>query len=367
MKVAIVHDWLPYMGGAERIILVLHKLFPQAPIYTLIYNKERMPVEFHQMDIRTSFIQKLPFGKTKYPNYLPLFPTAVEQFDLSEYDVVFSSSTSVAKGVITGARTLHICYCNTPMRYAWDFYHEYLGATGGLKKKLIPWLMNYIRMWDKLAADRVDYYIANSSNVARRILKHYRRDSAVIHPPVEASFYQPSETDGDYFLVVSRLVSYKRVDLAIEACNRLGLPLKVVGEGPELGKLKELAGPTVKLLGRVSDEETKRYYSQCRAFLFPGEEDFGITPLEAQASGRPVLAYGRGGALETVIDGQTGLFFPEQTVESLVDALQRFEQLEFDPKRIRQHALEWDTEIFAQKIKTFVDEKYHQFQQGLDK
>lgn len=360
MKTAIVTDWLTQMGGAERVVLAIKELFPDAPIYTTVYNPDTVDPVFRSMDIRPSFIQKLPGAKKSYQKYLPLMPTAVEQFDLSEFDLVISSSSSVAKGVITRPGTLHICYCHTPMRYAWDFYHEYLHGpdVGKLKRKLIPWLMNYIRMWDRLSADRVDYFIANSQNVAQRIKKHYRRDSEVIHPPVDVSFFTPSDESEDFFLVVSRLVPYKRIDLAVQACNELRLPLRVIGAGPELERLKAMAGPTVKIMGRVSDDEIRWHYARCRAFLFPGEEDFGITPLEAQASGRPVIAFGRGGALETVIDGQTGLFFREQNAGSLVEAIKRLDGMEFNKQVIRQHAENFDTVKFKEKIKSFIDEKY---------
>ncbi|HWI54825.1 MAG TPA: glycosyltransferase [Desulfobacteria bacterium] len=356
MKTAIVVDWLTQMGGAERVVLAIKELFPEAPIFATVYNPDTVDKVFHNMDIRTSFIQKLPGAKKSYQKYLPLMPTAVEQFDLGEFDLVLSSSSSVAKGILTRAEAVHVCYCHTPMRYAWDFYQEYLNGpdVGTLKRKLIPWLMNYLRMWDRLTADRVDYFIANSANVARRIKKHYHRDSVVINPPVEASFFKPGDTDGDYFLVVSRLVPYKRVDIAIEACNELGLPLRVIGTGPEFDRLKGMAGPTVKMMGRLSEEDIKAHYSQCRAFLFPGEEDFGITPLEAQASGRPVIAFGKGGAVETVVEGETGLFFAEQTADSLKNGIKRFENTGFDRKVIRQHAEKYDKVSFQNALKAFL-------------
>jgi len=359
MKTAIVVDWLTQMGGAERVVLAIKELFPEAPIYTTVYNPETVDKVFHSMDIRPSFIQKLPGARQSYQKYLPLMPTAVEQFDLSEFDLVISSSSSVAKGVVTRADTVHICYCHTPMRYAWDFYHEYLNGpdVGKLKRKLIPWLINYIRMWDRLTADRVDHFIANSHNVARRIKKHYRREATVIHPPVDVSFFTPVNEHEDFFLVVSRLVPYKRVDLAIKACNELQLPLRVIGVGPEFDRLKALAGPTVQMMGRLSEEDIKWHYARCRAFLFPGEEDFGITPLEAQASGRPVIAFGKGGALETVAANETGIFFEEQTVDSLVNAIINFKDDNFDRQAIRRHAESFDVIKFKERIKAFIREK----------
>jgi len=361
MKIAIVHDWLTNMGGAERVILAFHEIFPDAPIYTSVYNPDKLPEEFRKMNIRTSFIQKLPKAKTKYNMYLPFMPTAFEQFELSEYDVVLSSSSSCAKGVITRPDTLHICYCHTPMRYAWDFYHEYKENAPKWQKRFIPFLMNYVRMWDRLSADRVDYFIANSSAVARRIKKHYRRDAAVINPPVNVDFYTPKDEDEDYFLIVSRLVEYKRIDIAVEAFNDLGLPLIIIGDGPEKSKLQRMAKGNIKFLGRLPDEEVKGYYAKCRALIFPGEEDFGITPLEAQACGRPVIAFGKGGVLDSVIDGVTGLFFMEQNKESLKEAIIKFNEMKFDKKVIRKHAEKFDVNVFKQKIYDFVIEKYREF------
>ncbi|ABY93544.1 glycosyltransferase family 4 protein [Thermoanaerobacter sp. X514] len=361
MKIAIIHDWLTNMGGAERVILAFHEIFPDAPIYTSVYNPDKLPEEFRKMDIRTSFIQKLPKAKTKYNIYLPLMPVAFEQFDLSEYDVVLSSSSSCAKGVITRADTLHICYCHTPMRYAWDFYHEYKQNAPKWQRKFIPFLMNYIRMWDRLSADRVDYFIANSSAVARRIKKHYRRDAVVINPPVDTNFYTPKDEDEDYFLIVSRLVEYKRIDIAIEAFNDLGLPLIIIGDGPERSKLQKMAKSNIRFLGRLPDEEVKEYYAKCRAFIFPGEEDFGITPLEAQASGRPVIAFGKGGVLDSVIDGLTGIFFKDQNKESLKEAIKRFEKIDFSKETIRKHAEKFDVKIFKKKIYDFIINKYNDY------
>lgn len=361
MKIAIVHDWLTNMGGAERVILAFHEIFPDAPIYTTVFNPDRLPDEFKKMDVRTSFIQRLPKAKTKYNMYLPFMPTAFEQFDLSGYDIVLSSSSSCAKGVLTRPDTLHICYCHTPMRYAWDFYSEYKESAPKWQKKFIPFLMNYIRMWDRLSADRVDYFIANSNEVAKRIKKHYRRDSIVINPPVNADFYTPTDEDEDYFLIVSRLVEYKRIEIAVDAFNDLGLPLIIIGDGPEKEKLQKMAKNNIKFLGRLPDEEVKKYYAKCRAFIFPGEEDFGITPLEAQASGRPVIAFGKGGILDSVIDGVTGIFFGEQNKESLKETINKFDKTNFDKKIIRKHAEEFDIKIFKEKIYEFVLNKYREF------
>lgn len=371
MKLAIVHEWLAGMGGSEKVVLAFKEIFPDAPIYTTVYNPDKVDPAFHSMDIRTSFIQRLPFGRTKYQSYLPLMPTAVEQFDLSEYDVVLSSSHAVAKGVVTGAKTLHITYCHTPMRYAWDFYHEYLNdsSVGGLKRKLIPWLMNYIRIWDRLSADRVDYFIANSRYVAQRIKKHYRREAEVIYPPVDTRYFSeadkenggPERDNEGYFFIVSRLIPYKRIDLAVEAFNRLGLPLKIAGDGPEKERLQAMANGNIQFLGRISDREMRHHYASCLAFLFPGEEDFGITPVEAQAAGRPVIAYGAGGCLETVMPGVTGEFFASQTADALAEVIRRFDPAKYRPEQIRAHAGQFDREIFKRRIKDFVESKYEEF------
>lgn len=359
MKVALVHDWLINMGGAERLIKIFHELFPEAPIYTLFYDRDRMPAEFQKMDIRTSWLQNIPYGTRIYQHLLPLMPMAVEQFDLSEYDLVLSSSTCCAKGVITRPDTLHICYCNTPMRYAWDFYCEYTENKSRPMKLLIAAVMNYIRLWDRLSADRVDYFIANSNNVRKRIYKHYRRDSTVIYPGVDTDFYTPSGDIGDYYLIVSRLVGYKKVDLAVKAFNELGLPLVVVGDGPELAGLKKMAKNNIRFTGRLSDEDVREYYRKCRALIFPAEEDFGLVPLEAQSCGRPVIAYGRGGALETVIEGKTGVFFSLQTAESLKEAVLDFEKKadEFDEKFIRLHALRFGYDRFKKEMIDFIKDK----------
>lgn len=361
MKVAIIHDWLTIYGGAESIIRILHDMFPDAPIYTTVYDKDNMPGDFRRMDIRTSYIQKFPFSKKKYTNYLSFMPRAVEQFDLSEYDLVISSSTCCSKGVLTGANTLHICYCNTPMRYGWDFYHEYRATKGFLSRIFIGSMMKKIRMWDRLSADRVDTFIANSNNVARRIQKHYRRKSTVIYPPVRTKLFQKSRIDDGFYLVVSRLVPYKRIDLVVEAFSKMGHQLVVIGSGSEYQSISAMAAHNIKMLGRVDDDKVLDYMKRCRAFLFPGEEDFGITPIEAQACGKPVIAYGRGGALETVIDGKTGIFFYEQTVNDVINAVRRFETVEFDAGVIREHAEKFSEERFRTELKDFIQKEYEKF------
>ena len=361
MRLAIVHDWLTNMGGAERLVINFKELYPESPIYTTIYNSEKLDKELKNIDVRTSFLQNKKNATTNHQKYFPFMPMAFESFDLNEYDIVLSSSTSCAKGVITNPDTMHVCYCNSPMRYGWEFYYEYTKNMGKLKKVLVKYLMNYMRIWDVSSSKRVDYFIANSENVAKRIWKHYRRESVVIHPAVRTKVFNISEIDEDYFLVMSRLVPYKRIDLAVKAFNELGLPLIVIGGGPDLEKLKSIAKGNIKFLGRQPDEVVKEYYAKCRAFIFPGEEDFGITPVEAQASGRPVIAYGKGGALETVVEGKTGLFFYEQTVEALKEAINKFQEMKFDKSEIRGHAIIFDEEKFKEKINSYVMKSYKEF------
>ena len=304
MKVAIVHDWLTNMGGAEQVVINLHKCFPDAPIYTSFYNPEKMDPIFKEMNIITSSLQKKQGKEYNHKKYLPFLPKAFEEFNLNEYDVVISSSSSCAKGIITGPHTTHICYCYTPMRYAWEMRDEYTDGMSKLKTKLIRYFMNYMRLWDYQSAQRVDDFIAISNEVKKRIAKHYRRESEVIFPPVRSDLFNISDTDGDYYLVISRLVGYKRFDLAVEACKNLNKKLVVIGEGPERQNLEKIASgrENIKFLGRLSDEDVKKYMAECKALIFPGEEDFGIVPLEAECCGRPVVAFGRGGSLDTVVD-----------------------------------------------------------------
>lgn len=367
MKVALVHEYLNQLGGgAERVLEALHQIFPGAPVYTSIYDEERMPPAIRRMNVRTSFMQRLPGALKHHRLYLPLYPLAFEQLDLRGYDLVISNSSAHAKGVITRPNTCHICYCLTPMRWAWNeaeyVEHERIGR---LARRLLPFYTSYIRLWDRATADRVDYFVAISRAVAARIRKYYRREADVIYPAVDTSAFHSSSSIGDYFLVVSRLAPYKRVDLAVEACTRLKLPLKVVGEGRDRARLERLAGPTVEFLGFRSDEEVRGLYARCRAFLFPGEEDFGLTPLEAQASGRPVIAYAAGGALDTVVPGATGLYFHEQSVDALARALSAFHSDDFDPVRIQAHARTFDVSAFRQQFERLVDDKLRDFRENL--
>jgi glycosyltransferase involved in cell wall biosynthesis len=360
MKVALVHDYLNQMGGAERVVLALHEIFPDAPLYTSIYDPKRVDAAFQKIDVRTTFMQKLPLVKKHHQPFLPLYPFAMERLDLRGYDLVLSSSSAFGKGVITRPETMHICYCHTPMRWCWN-YDEYVERErlGRISRSVLPFLITGLRVWDQTSATRVDHFIANSPVVADRIQKYYRREAVVIPPPVEASrfTFDPTIVPDEYFLIVSRFMPYKRIDLAIEACNRLQLPLVIIGSGRDENRLKSIAGPTIRFTGRLSDEEVLYYYAHCRAFILPGEEDFGITPLEAQASGRPVIAYGAGGALASVVEGVTGTFFQKQTPESLIATLASFNERIYDPQTIRNHALEFDKPRFHRRILQFIEAK----------
>ena len=358
-RIAIVHDYLNQMGGAERVLEVLHEVFPEAPIYTSMYEPALVSPAFGRMEVHTSFMQRLPFATRRHQAFLPFYPAAFEQFDLSGYDVVLSMSSAWSKGVVTQPETCHVCYCLTPMRFAWQA-HTYAAQERIPRWAtwLLPHILTWLRTWDAATAQRVDAFAAISRAVARRITKYYRRPATVIHPPVDTQRYAPANQHEDYFLVVSRLVPYKRIDLAVRACTELGLPLKVVGAGRDRARLQAVAGPTVEFLGRLPDATIRELMARCRAFLFPGEEDFGLTPLEAQASGRPVIALARGGALETVVDGVTGRLFPEPTVAALATALAGLRDADFDARTIRRHAVRFDTGHFKQRLRRFVAERW---------
>lgn len=357
MKVALVHEWLTTLGGSERVVWAFHRLFPEAPVYTSVHRQDLLPRAFQDLDVRASFLQRIPGATRHYQKLLPLMPLAFEQFDLSGYDLVLSSHHACAKGVVTSPDTLHVSYVHTPMRYAWDLFHPYQQSMNPLMRPVAAMLLSQLRQWDVLSANRVDYFLANSKEVARRIQKHYRRPAHVIHPPIEASLYERAKDVGEHYLVVSRFVPYKRVDLAIEAANRLGFPLKVIGAGPQEAELRRLANPKyVTFMGHLTDEQVRQEMARCRALLFGSFEDFGLVPLEVQAAGRPVIAYGSGGALETVIDGVTGAFFQEQTVDSLCRAIQRFESLSLDPAVIQRHARNFDFDAFAEQLTSFLEQ-----------
>ncbi|MBI5404747.1 MAG: glycosyltransferase [Candidatus Kerfeldbacteria bacterium] len=367
-RIALIHDHLGQDGGAERVLAVLQEMYPDAPTYTLVHNQHRANAVFRGRDIRTSFLQKMPRGVTNYQWYLRWMPNAVERYDLTEYDLVISNSASFARGVITLPQTIHIDYCHSPTRYLWSDTHRYVDELPYPKfvKAFVPFLLTRIRQWDKVAAARPDVFFANSRNVQQRITKYYRRDSRVMHPPVDTSAFSPAERVGDYFLIGGRLVAYKRYDLAIRAFNRLGLKLKVFGTGPEEQRLREMAKSNIEFLGKVNFDELKKLYRECLAFIHPHEEDFGITLLEANASGRPVIAYAAGGALETMVPGVTGVFFEEQEWESLADAVMRFEPESFNPATIRQQAEQFDTKHFKQRFSAAVEEAYAQHRRSLN-
>ena len=360
MKTAIVHDWLTVPGGADIVVRIIHEIFPSAPIFTLVYNPDNMPDAFRRLDIRTSFVQKLPFARTRYRSYLPLFPIAVEQFDLSEFDLIISSSHCCAHGALPHADACHVCYCHTPVRYAWDLYHSYMQSLGRVSRIAAAPLLSFIRQWDFAAAQRVDRFVANSRAVRTRIQKHYRREADVVHPPVDTDSFRPVPLGDveDYFFIMSRHVPYKKVDLAIRAFNMLGLPLRVAGCGPQTPYLKRIAGPAITFLGRVSNGDARRLMSRCKAFIFPQEEDFGITAVEAQAAGRPVIAYARGGALDTVIDGVTGALFHEQTPEALADTVASFDVEDFAPRAARQNAEAFSIAEFKKAFESLVQRSY---------
>ena len=360
MKVALVHDYLNQMGGAERVVLALHEMFPDAPLYTSIYDPQRVDTAFQSIDIRTSFMQRFPLVKKHHQPFLPFYPFAMEQLDLRGYDLVLSSSSAFAKGIITRPETMHICYCHTPMRWCWN-YDEYVEREhlGRIPRNILPFFISGLRVWDQTSSMRVDHFIANSPVVADRIRKYYRRNAVVIPPPVEVSrfTFDPTSQPEDYFLIVSRFMPYKRIDLAIEACNQLQLPLVIIGSGRDEIRLTRLAGPSIRFMGRLSDQEVLYYYAHCRALILPGEEDFGITPLEAQASGRPVIAYAAGGALASIVENVTGTFFHKQSVESLVEVLASFDEQRYDPQTIHNHALEFDRLRFHRRILQFIEAK----------
>ena len=359
LKVAIVTEELTQLGGAERVLDSLIELFPSAPIYTIVWNDKKTGGKYAGKDIRTSFIQKLPFGVKKYKWYLPLMPRAIECLNLEGYDLVISSASALIKGVKTDKNQLHICYCHTPTRYLWTETKSYLKTAPipFFVRPLMPMLIKCLRKWDLKASKRPDFYIANSENVRERIKKYYSRDSVAIFPPVDAGKIKMQEKPGQYYLIVSRIEPYKKVDLVIDAFKKLELPLRVVGSGTRFDEYKNKVTENIEMIGRVPDDELPEYYQNCIAFISPQEEDAGITPLEAMAAGRPVISYQKGGALESVVDGKTGIFFGEQTVESLMVAVEKLQNTKFDPKIIRAHAEKFDKEIFKQKVLEFIEEK----------
>ncbi|UCC38296.1 MAG: glycosyltransferase [Candidatus Aminicenantes bacterium] len=360
VRVALVHDWLTGQRGGEKVLEIFAEIFSDAPIYTLFHFPGSQIEAIERRDIKTSFLQRLPFLRKKYRHYLPLFPLAAELFDLQEYELIISTSHCVAKGIIPHPDSLHICYVHSPIRYAWNQYFSYFSPRelSFFPRILIPPLIHYLRLWDESSSHRVDYFIANSRNVARRIGKYYRRQANVIYPPVDTHFFQPTNGEADYYLIVSALVPYKRIDLAIETFNRTGFPLKIVGQGPDYKKLRKKARTNIEFLGSLAAEDLLQTYQGAIALLMPGEEDFGITSLEAQACGVPVIAYGKGGAKETIIPEKTGLFFHELRVKSFLEALDKFRVLEFNKTTVRANAMKFSRDIFKKRISEFFLEKW---------
>jgi glycosyltransferase involved in cell wall biosynthesis len=377
MNLALVHDWVITIGGAERCLEVFHELWPEAPLFVLVFKEESVRrLGFAPGQVRASFLQRFPKATEWYRKYLPFYPLAIEQFDLSDYEVVLSSSHAAAKGVLVRSDQLHLCYCYTPVRYAWDLTHHYLKEDSldrGLKSFLARTILHYIRLWDTMTANRVDHFIAISRYTARRIWRAYRREAAVIHPPVDVERFQLNERKDKFFLFVSRLVPYKKADLVVATFARLGLPLLVVGDGPQFEKCRRLAGKNVEFLGYQDDPTVANLMSQARALVFAAEEDFGIVPVEAQACGTPVIAYGKGGVEDTVVPATggnwevaTGIFFREQSVEALEAAVRQFLNWEgrFQPEVLRRNAERFGRERFKREIATFVFEKWEEFSTG---
>jgi len=358
MRVAIIHDWLNQYGGAERVLECLREMYPDAPIYTSIFWPQAMPDEYRSWDIRTSFLNRLPLIKRHHQPLLPLYPLAFEQFDLGGFDLVISNKSAFCHGVITPPEALHISYCLTPTRFIWR-YHEYLQHEGVpvVIRPILPFLISYLRLWDRAAADRVDHFVAISKTVQQRVWKYYRRRSVVIYPPVNTQAFAPQDSHADYFLVVSRLIPYKRIDIVVGAFNQLRLPLLIVGDGRQRAALEASAESNIRFLGKLPDEALREHFAHCRALIWPGLEDFGIAPVEAQAAGRPVISYAGGGALDSVVDGVTGTFFEAQTPEALIEAVLRFDDSQYDPVTIRQHAARFDVSVFKEKLSSFIAEK----------
>jgi glycosyltransferase involved in cell wall biosynthesis len=355
MKIAVVHDYFTQLGGAEKVAEELMRLLSGAALHATVALPECMPASLVGVPITTSWMQKLPRMSEYYRLYFLLYPLAVPSLDLSGYDLVLSSSSGYAKGVRADRDAIHVCYCHTPMRWAWSFEgYSAREEMGAAKRLLLPHLVRGLRQWDIGASRQPDHFIANSQTVAERILRAYGRIAEVIHPPIDLSRFRPSTQQDDYYLVLARLVSYKRIDLAVQACTLLGRRLLVIGEGPDRARLMANAGPTVSFLGRLTDEEVEYYASRCRALIFPGEEDFGMAPLEIAAAGRPTIAYRAGGAVETIVDGVTGLFFDRPDARDLAAAITCFERIEWSPAALRRHARNFGIDVFQSRLRAFL-------------
>jgi glycosyltransferase involved in cell wall biosynthesis len=359
MKVAIIHYWLVGMRGGEKVIEALCEMYPQADIFTHVYVPGSVSDRIRQHKVIPTFINALPRAARMYKTYLPLMPLALEQLDLRGYDLIISSESGPSKGIIPPPDALHVCYCHTPMRYIWNMYHDYRNSAGRVARLMMPPLTHYLRMWDVTSAARVDSFVANSATVARRIHRYYGADSVVIHPPVDTDAFSIAAASelGDYYLMAGELVSYKRPDLAVRAFNEMKLKLVVIGGGEMLDEIRRLAGPTVTVLGAQPFDVLQQHYARCRALIFPGEEDFGMVPVEAMASGRPVVAFGRGGATETVVNGVSGVFFAEQTVEAISSAVGSLAGIEIDSGKIAAHARQFGRDQFFQKMRTHIGQR----------
>ena len=356
LKVALVAEELTQLGGAERVLDCFIEMFPKAPIFTIVWDDKKTSGHYRKKDIRTSFIQKLPFGIKKYKWYLPLMPWAIEAFDLGKYDLILSVTSALVKGVRTNQNQIHICFCNTPTRYLWFDSADYIknAPIPNFIRPLMPFVLHLLRRWDLKASKRPDFYIANSQNVQKRIKKYYGRQSLAIFPPVDAKKFHLQKKPGSFYLVVSRIEPYKKVDLVIETFKRNGLPLKIVGGGTKLVDYQSKACKNIELVGRVSDEKLAWFYQNSIATIFPQEEDAGIVPLESMACGRPVIAYAKGGALESVIEGKTGILFSRQTAEDLAAAIKHFRKVKFNPSEIRRWAEKFDRDLFKRKVLEYI-------------
>jgi glycosyltransferase involved in cell wall biosynthesis len=354
-RIALVHDYFVQMGGAERVAEAMHDSFPSAPMYTTVALPQSLPGRLRTADIRTSLMQRLPSLERRFRHYFMLYPFAVEYFDLSEFDLIFSSSSGYAKGVRRRRNAIHVCYCHTPMRWVWR-YDDYVAREGfgNASRLALPFLLWGLRKWDLRASRQPNYYIANSRLVAQRIKKIYGREAFVIPPPIDVNRFHMSDEIDDYYLVLSRLMPYKRIDLAIEACKRMNRRLIVIGDGPDRARLEKLADDRIEFLGRQPDAIVNYYAARCRALMFPGEEDFGMAPLEANAAGRPVIAYRGGGAVETVEEGVTGVFFERDNSHSLAEAIEKFESLHWNQYILRSHAEKFDRTVFAFRVLQFL-------------
>jgi glycosyltransferase involved in cell wall biosynthesis len=353
MKIAVVHDYFTQLGGAEKVAEELYRMLPASSVFATVAFANCMPAHLKGVPVRTSWMQNLPKIDKYYRLYFLLYPLAVTSLDLSRHDLIISSSSSYAKGVRTNVNSVHVCYCHTPMRWVWSYDGYSRGETfGGVERAVLP-LLRGLKHWDESASRQPDHFVANSKVVAERIRRAYGRCAEVIHPPIDTERFHPSTDREDYYVVLSRLVSYKRIDLAVQACAQLGRKLLVIGDGPDRGRLERMAGPPIKFLGRASDEDVNYHLACCRALIFPGEEDFGMTPVEAAAAGRPTIAYRGGGAVETVVENLTGIFFDQQTPEHLAEAIERFERRDWCPSAIRRHSENFGIDVFQDHFRSF--------------